>query len=354
MRLCIYVARTHEERGLEKRMVERMEQCAAHAAQGEYAVRGGASVHSGTQPDEYYSDVLYARICQQPFDVLLQGRQNRAPKSCRGTDGQQNEAYGVQFGMYVGKYADYAVDARFNHHARHYGRDMGGRRRMRFRQPYVKRKYARLHAETYEENRKEGIGAVRGEVPFHAAQRDVASSTCEGCEPRDEQHETYVHHHQIVYGGTARRGLVGVEHDEHERTDCHQLPEEQEPVAVLLADYGHHRKAHRGQRRIVEREVGCGFFVGIVRQITARVERDCYRSYRYYYQKQGAQTVYRRRSRERISCNRAHRRSQGVKRACADYRCGIMRLAFRRNGEYPDGNQCENKKCHLFELLVHQ
>lgn len=159
-----------------------------------------------------------------------------------------------------------------------------------------------------------------------AAERDAATGPVEGCETGYEQNETYVHHNQVVYRRASCRGLLRVEHDEHERTDCHQLPEEQEHVTALLADYGHHGKAHHSQSRVVERKVRCRFFVGIVGQIPARVERYGKGGQRYYYKKQGAEPVDFRHAVKRAARNGAYRRGKGVKRACSDYRGGIMGL----------------------------
>ena len=91
-------------------------------------------------------------------------------------------------------------------------------------------------------------------------------------EPDDEQHEPDVHHDEVRQGRAPDLAPLGVEKNQDERSDGHQLPEEEERIAAVGSHDAQHGERHDGQSGIVERDVGRGLAVEGVAQITARIE----------------------------------------------------------------------------------
>ena len=111
-----------------------------------------------------------------------------------------------------------------------------------------------------------------GEVGNQRGERCRPGGGVEPDEPDDEQHEPDVHHDEVRQGRAPDLAPLGVEKNQDERSDGHQLPEEEERIAAVGSHDAQHGERHDGQGGIVERDVGRGLAVEGVAQITARIE----------------------------------------------------------------------------------
>ena len=118
---------THEQQGLENRVIEHMEQTAGKTEGRHDRTAGRNPDHAKSCPDQDNTDILDTVVGQQPFDVMLAQGIDDAQDSGDHTDDQHRlaEKQGA-----IGQQdieAEDAVDTHLDHHPRHDCRDMAGR-----------------------------------------------------------------------------------------------------------------------------------------------------------------------------------------------------------------------------------
>ncbi len=153
-----HVAGAEKEQRLEERVVERVEQGACDAADGNGGVAGRFAQQGDADADEDHADVLDRRIGQQALHVVLGGGQDHAPQPGGDACGQDDQSGRAERFGGAERRDDTqdAVDARLDHHARHQGRDVRRRRGVRLGEPHVHGKESGFHAEAGQEDQKEG------------------------------------------------------------------------------------------------------------------------------------------------------------------------------------------------------
>ncbi len=268
------VAGAEEEQRLEARVVDGVEQRAGDAAERHGLVSRALAQCRRAQAQQDDADVLDRGVGQQTLDVVLRGREDRAPQAGRGARREQHEARRAQFGQAAqgGRDAQDAVYARLDHHARHERRDVRRGCGVCLRQPHVHGEEAGFHAESREEEHEERQRAPLGEA---VAQRGEVARAARGVEPHeahDQQRESYVHHQQVGERRAQHLAPLGVVEDQQERGHGHQLPAEEERVAAVRAYHAQHGEAHRGQGGVVERYVGRRLVGERMLEVAVRVE----------------------------------------------------------------------------------
>ena len=143
---------------------------------------------------------------------------------------------------------------------------------MRFGQPDVHREHAGLHAEARKEDHEQRQGGLRAEIFAQQGEVGRSADAVQPHEADEQQGESHVHHDHVGQRGAAHFAALGVEQDQQERCDGHQLPEKEKRKSAFGGHYAQHGVEHRRQRGVVQRDVGRGFASEVVREISPRVE----------------------------------------------------------------------------------
>ena len=239
--------RPEEQQALERGVIDHMKKGARESRHRDGQVAVAHAEQSEPESERDDPGVFDRRIRQQAFHIALRQREENAENAGYRADPDQRQPPPGGRRAQECQNAKQAVDSRLDHHARHERGNVAGRRRMRFRQPHVKRHEAGLRSEA-DDSEEEQDACGRGGRRAERDEIERPRGAPEQEKQREQERGADVRGDKIRPPRPAHVILVVFERHKEKGSQRHELPRHEKQRGVSR-DHDHD---HARNQRIEE------------------------------------------------------------------------------------------------------